>query len=113
MRAFKFTTMGKSTLVFAKRGNEAIAKFFNGIPDLRRWVEERKMGAAVVIEVKNKEGIYVKRNLPTVPILVNLGAMSMDEGIQYLLTYNRISRDRCEDYLIKEVERTQWVKNYR
>lgn len=113
LRAFKFTTMGESTLVFAERGNEAIGKFFKGIPNLRRWIEERKMGAAVIVEVKNKSGSTVKRTLPTVPILVNLGALSMDEGIQYLLRYNRIPQDMCRGYLIKEMERTQWVKDYR
>jgi len=85
---------------------EALIKFFTRFTNLRGAAQSGVIGAAITIEI-NKS----KTNVPTIPILINLGALTKEEGIQYMLRYNKVRRDVLSDILDEEIEKTQWIKD--
>jgi len=92
------------TVILAHNTKNAIRKFFWSFKDLRSAVIENDVGAAIKVTM-NK----TTQDFATLPFLVILNAVTMEEGIQFMINALGTDKELCKGQLKKSVQKCQWV----
>jgi len=104
LKAYTIDTMGKETLLLATGFNDAILRYFRGIPNLRDWVETNKLGGAIRVKRDGQD-----HEVNTIPILINLRVISKEEGVEYLKNNTNLDEAFIQSFIDSQIEKYKWV----
>ena len=104
LKIYQIETMANKTLVMAENSQNAVIKFFKGIENLRGWVEEDKIGGAILVSYED-----TNIAISTIPLLLNLRVLQRKEAVHYILSNTNMNPNIVQAFINSQMEKYHWI----
>ena len=107
-RPFGIMTAKKTTVVMASDYKDAVIRYLKSYSNLREALVDGEFGGGAKISYESS-GQAKEILIPLLPLLIVLNALSETEGIQYLVSNDRLSEDVAQAVIKNETQKAQWI----